>query len=420
MPRPNLGLRIYHRESLYDGAGKLLRRGRLELLDGSRRISSFAEDDQRGADEALAQALIDRHQPNRSKSQRAQQVLVTDVLAIYATEVVPGHARPDKTAQRLVQLGEWWQGKSLDDISGKSCRDYRDFRLAMPWKSAKPKITGNPARMITEPGVRRELEDLRAAVNYHRKEGYCREVVEVWLPPRGKKRERWLTRNEVARLLRVLLHHQEVQVIGKGSRIGQVYVTKKRPWRHLARWLLVALYTGSRAGVVGAASFQRGEGRAFVDLKNGVFIRLPEDEEEADNKLRTPVPLPERLLAHLRRWSRMGVEDWIVTHDGERMREPNKALARAVAEAGLDRGVVPHTARHTCATWMMLLGCDARNAAFYLGMSEKMLLDRYGHFSPWHQADTRARLDGRPTPKVVPVAVETAFGTANSLRKRAA
>ena len=42
--------------------------------------------------------------------------------------------------------------------------------------------------------MRRELEDLRAAVNYHRHEGYCRQVIEVLLPDKGLSRDRHLER----------------------------------------------------------------------------------------------------------------------------------------------------------------------------------------------------------------------------------
>jgi hypothetical protein len=47
----------------------------------------------------------------------------------------------------------------------------------------------------------RGREDLRAAINHHRREGLCSEIVSVVLPPRTDARERWLTRSEAARLL---------------------------------------------------------------------------------------------------------------------------------------------------------------------------------------------------------------------------
>jgi integrase len=342
------------------------------------------------------------------------------VLAIYAAEVVPEQKGPDKAAQRIAQLGEWWAGKTLEDVTGKTCRAYRDFRTAQAWKSAKPEKTGNTPRQVSGAGVRRELEDLRAAINYHRKEGYHRETIEVWLPPRGAKRERWLTRTEAGKLLRVMWRAREVQVHHRGRRKGEAVPTRKRIWRHLCRWLLIALYTGSRAEVVSAASFKRGPGRAYIDLASGTFQRRPTGETESVNKLKPTVPLPGRLLAHLRRWHRLGTADWVVTHDGEPARQVNKAFAKAVGAACLEAGVTPHIMRHTLATWLMLLGCDLREAAWYLGMSEKMLESRYSHFHPAFQADIRAKLDGRQAEVVKERPIATVFSSHNKYRKRAA
>jgi integrase len=60
-------------------------------------------------------------------------------------------------------------------------------------------------------------------------------------------------------------------------------------------------------------------------------------------------------------------------------------FARAVEVAKLDLSegnVTPHTLRHTAATWLMQLGTDPWEAAGYLGMSVKVLLDTYRHHHP--------------------------------------
>jgi hypothetical protein len=41
-------------------------------------------------------------------------------------------------------------------------------------------------------GARRDLEDLRAAIEHHAKEGLHRGLVRVTLPPKGPARDRWL------------------------------------------------------------------------------------------------------------------------------------------------------------------------------------------------------------------------------------
>jgi integrase len=92
------------------------------------------------------------------------------------------------------------------------------------------------------------LEFPIVAINHHAKEGLHRGGVRVALPARGKARQRWLTRNEVARLLWTCWRAREVQ---------EGLQTDKRPLRHLCRFLLLALYTGSRPGAVLRAAWQR-------------------------------------------------------------------------------------------------------------------------------------------------------------------
>jgi integrase len=85
--------------------------------------------------------------------------------------------------------------------------------------------------------ARRDLEELRAAINHHRQEGLHDRIVSVVLPSRRPPRERWLDRGEVAKLL---------------------WTAWRRPkCKQLARFILFALYTGRRSTVVCDASFRR-------------------------------------------------------------------------------------------------------------------------------------------------------------------
>ena len=68
----------------------------------------------------------------------------------------------------------------LSEITGETCREYA-------------KIRGSDG------GARRDLEDLRAAINHHAAEGFHRGVVNVILPAKGAPRDRWLTRDEAAK-----------------------------------------------------------------------------------------------------------------------------------------------------------------------------------------------------------------------------
>jgi integrase len=93
------------------------------------------------------------------------------------------------------------------------------------------------------------------------------------------------------------------------------------------------------------------------------------------------VPLPPQLLAHLRRWKRQG-NRFAVEWNGEPVQSIRKAFANVVKDAGLGDDVIPHTLRHTSATWLMQTGTDMWQAAGYLGMTVEMLSARYGHHHP--------------------------------------
>src|SRR5207253_10900666 len=65
--------------------------------------------------------------------------------------------------------------RTLADVNGTNCRAYVEYRTAQSWRSAKPAKTGRASRIVTAAAARRELEDLRAAINHHRREGLCSE-----------------------------------------------------------------------------------------------------------------------------------------------------------------------------------------------------------------------------------------------------
>ncbi|MFC4922431.1 MULTISPECIES: tyrosine-type recombinase/integrase [Bradyrhizobium] len=168
---------------------------------------------------------------------------------------------------------------------------------------------------------------------------------------------------------------------------GQKIETDKRPLRHVARFILIGLYTGTRAGAIASASPFRAPGKSFVDLDSGIFYRLAIGKR-ATTKRQTPVPLPSRLLAHLRRWSRLGIaQSHFVEWNGRPVASVKTGFASAVHLAKLDvtiGNVTPHTLRHRAATWLMQRAAPMWEAAGFLGMSEKTLRETHGHHHPDH------------------------------------
>jgi integrase len=202
------------------------------------------------------------------------------------------------------------------------------------------------------------------------------------LPPKGPARDRWLTRSEAARLVWTCWRYREKQTARFGKRFGEKVETSKYPLRHLAKFILVGLYTGTRASAIMAASPYRAEGHAFVDLENGIFYRLAQGKR-ITKKRQPPAPIPQRLLAHMRRWQlRGGITTHFVEWHGAPVKSVKTSFKHAVKLAKLSGRVSPHTLRHTAATWLMQRGTPIWEAAGYLGMSAKVLEDVYGHHHP--------------------------------------
>jgi integrase len=275
-------------------------------------------------------------------------------------------------------LADFWQPFTLADIDGRRCREYVQWRVGQPWKSARPEKTHRQPRLVTEGAARRELEDLRAAINYHRSEGFCSEIVAVRLPAKSEPRDVWLDRSEAARIL---------WAAWRAKQVMRDKTTKRDVGKHIARFLLIGLYTGTRHAAICGAAFQPAIGRGYIDLERGVFYRLRKGAKTTKKK-QTPVRLPARLLAHIRRWYRLGkASHAVVEWNGKPVKSVRKGFEAAVARAGIEKHVTPHTLRHTSATWMMQNGADLWQAAGYLGVTVAMLERVYGHHHPDYQVE---------------------------------
>jgi integrase len=384
MPRPRKGARLWLRPERRDAAGKLVSRAAWFILDAGKHIATGCTQGQVAAAESkLAEYIAGKYTPTRTERELTE-IRVADVLSIYVDDCAPDETH-DKTQRkrfdaRIGRLNDWWGNKLLSEVNKESCAAYVKSR-------------GKPG------GARRDLEDLKAAINHHQEEGLHRAVVKVVLPPKGAPRDRWLTRSEAAALLWACWRYREVQRLHRGRRNGEFTETDKRPLRHLARFILIGLYTGTRAGAIASASPIRGEGRSFVDLDRSVFYRLAEGKK-ATKKRQPPAPIPPRLLAHLRRWAKAdeGKRTYFVEWNGEPVASVKTGFKHAVKLAKLAGKVSPHTLRHTAATWLMQNGVDIWMAAGFLGMSAEMVDRVYGHHHPDYLSKAAHALSYRTTP----------------------
>ncbi|CTQ52946.1 Site-specific recombinase XerD [Roseibium album] len=389
MPRKTKGPRLWLRPSRKDrpeSAVWIIRDGTVFNSTGCGE-AQLAE-----AEKLLRDYIAEKHDPTAEGKRGPNLIPIADAINLYSTDVAPNHTRPDETAHRLERLLAYFGDKPMSFVKGSTCRKYTESRKA--------------------PGAaRRELEDLRSAFNHAFKEGIVDRQVPITLPDKPAGRERWLERDEAARLL------------WAAWRLRQKYKgqpTKRATAKHVARFILVALYTGSRAGAVCGAAIRPTLHSAYVDLEAGLFYRKPPGAKQT-KKRAPPVALPDRLLAHLRRWERKGIsKNYVVEWHGKPVTKINKSFRTVREAAGFDNDVIPHTLRHTAATWLARNGVPMSDAADYVGMSVETFDRVYRHHAPDFQERARNMITAKPThsSKATETKPKQSDGGAHSPQKR--
>jgi integrase len=294
------------------------------------------------AETRLAEYLAQKHANKPAKGGKSDTVPLSEVMRVYVMEHAPTIADPALAARFIEYLIPFWGEKKVSSIKGATCRKFAE--------SHTPAI------------ARRSLETLRAAVNYFHKEYGLDPVPAFTMPPKHAARERWLTRSEAAKLL-----------------------WKARRTPHLARFILIGLYTGTRSGAILGLKWLPSIDSGWIDLDAGVMHRSGATQRKT-KKRQPPAKLPPRLAAHLRRWKSMdGGIRHVVNWNGSSVQSIKKAFRSARKNASLSNDVIPHSLRHTAVTWLMQAGVDIWEVAGFVGMTVEMVERNYGHHHPSFQ-----------------------------------
>jgi integrase len=293
----------------------------------------------RTADREQAEIIFAEWLQTRGRKQGPcdpSQILVSEVLNLYLQERGPKVAAPERMAYAVLALTDFFEQNTVADVTPQTCGRYAEQR-------------GSNGTS------RRELGVLRAAINYAYNCGRITRTVHVELPERPESRDRWLTREEASRLLRA-------------SRTPQARL-------YMPLFILLGLYTGRRKGALLPLRWPQ------VDLERGLIdFEIP--GRQRTNKRRGKIPIPPKLLPHLKRARLRGTDLGYVLHDhGARIGDIKKGFAAACKRAELE-DVTPHTLRHTAATWLMQAGVPLWEVAGFLSMSVETLQRVYGHHHP--------------------------------------
>jgi integrase len=301
------------------------------------------------------------------------QILVSEVLNLYLQERGPKVAAPQRMAYAVIALTNFFEQNTVADITPQTCSRYVEQRGGSKGTS------------------RRELGVLRAAINYAHKCGRITRTVHVELPERPESRDRWLTREEAARLIRAACTPQ-----------ARLY---------MPLYILISIYTGRRKEAVLSLRWPQ------VNLETGTIdFEIP--GRQRTNKRRGTIRIPSRLFPHLKRARKRGSDLGYVLHDhGARIGDIKKGFAAACKRACLD-SVSPHTLRHTAATWLMQGGADLWQASGFLAMSMETLQRVYGHHHPDWMKEAAEILGERPANRMRPQSAPTRISATSKITRK--
>ena len=333
------------------------------IRDGSKQISTgFRKDQLKQAENALdaytrKKGLVDSEVVNPA------HVDVCEALNAYYEDKKDELKDAPRVASAIRALKPFWAGRNFAEVRGSVCREY------------------DRSRSVGSGTVRRELGTLGAAINhFHKESGPLSAVPKVTLPPAPPPKETFLTRSEAARFLAAAL--------GFYKENGKLKRDFRKCDRHLARFFLIGLYTGTRHQAILNMRWNENKFGGHYDSVNKNLYRKSSAERES-KKRQPPVRVGPKLAGHLRRWKRIDMKVSRSNLNIVRNMKTGRTLGRIDARwntarerSGLGDHITPHILRHTRATWLMQAAVPEFEAAGSLGMSAQTLARVYGHHSP--------------------------------------
>lgn len=246
----------------------------------------------------------------------------------------------------------------------------RHVTAALGWMDAealRPSHTATYARQrrgqgIGDGTIRRELTTLRAALNWAASERMIAAAPGVRMPPKPPPRDRWLTREEAARLIDACKSF------------------------HVRLFVLIALHTAARRNAILELRWVQ------VDLDERLIHFNPAGRRQT-SKRRVTVPINDTLAAVLAEASELAETVHVIEFRRRPVGSIKKAFARTAARAGMP-DVSPHVLRHTAATWMAKEGVEMKKISLCLGhQSVKTTEEVYAHYAPDYLRDAAQSLE---------------------------
>jgi integrase len=225
--------------------------------------------------------------------------------------------------------------------------------LAVTLEKQEAFVAHRRANGAGDESIRRDLSVLSAAMRRavkYKKLDHAPPMLTLTPAP---ARERWLTRQEVAKLFRQLR-------------------TKRS--RHVLLFCRLALYTGARTGAILDLTWDR------VSFESGL-IDYRKPGRRATKKRRTVAPMTRkvrRMLAHAKKHARSA---HVVSWAGEPIDRVAKAAIAHAEKVGIE-DFSPHVLRHTFASWAVQKRVPIYTVGKALGQTVASTTERYAKLAP--------------------------------------
>lgn len=321
-----------------------------EFVRGKRKRHATGISCLKEAEEQLAEIIVTKETIKQCDS-------IGHILTFYIGDHVPTISRPDVALASIERLIPFWGELSLKEISKSKSLEYYEYRKK-EYKRWQIKHHQSGKKYLSKSSVRRELEQLQAAITHAYKNNLIENNPFIWKPEKSKPKTRWLTRNECAELIRA---------------------ARKSPQSkdYLPLFILIAVYTGARMSAILNLKWED------IDLERALIDFTKNDTNNKKRGAKTIIP--PRLLPRLKAHRKRGTDSGYVLHINQNpIKNPKRAYKTACNNARL-KDVTIHTLRHTCASWLTQSSVSSVKIAKHLGhTSPRMIETTYGHLNPNH------------------------------------
>lgn len=272
----------------------------------------------------------------------AADLTVSEALDWYWNAHAKNLFRPDTAALAMRYLRPFFGSTLASSLTLAKQEAYVDHR----------RETG-----VGDESIRRDLSVLAAALNRAVKHQKLDRAPPFLALTPAPPRERWLTRGEVARLLR------QMRKPIRGKRHA-----------HVLLFTRLALYTGARTGAILDLTWDR------VDFERGLIdYRVPGRKETKKRRTVTPMTRKvRRMLQHARKHAR---GRHVISWAGERIDRVAKACIAHAEKAGVEN-YSPHVLRHTFASWAVQKRVPIYTVGKALGQTVASTTERYAKLAP--------------------------------------